>query len=178
MHYRIAKHLIRPRAILRPVKCAACGTRFLASRRSAVYCSNRCRLRAFQARRSPKPEDRSATIIRVLGKLGLFGQVAPSYHNDPTPPTFALMVPRSIAACELNVFWTVSPVTADEIREALKSQGFLDFKQALPADANAKVRPRIPKSEIRNVNSPKTSMKSKPGERQIGAFQPVEPFAG
>ncbi|HEV2901131.1 MAG TPA: hypothetical protein VGX71_25480 [Pseudaminobacter sp.] len=177
MHRQVSKHLLRPRAIVRPIVCAACGTRFLASRSTAVYCSNLCRLRAFKAKHNPKPEDRSASIIRVLRKLDLFGQVAPSYHNDPTPPTFALMIPRSIAACEINVFWSVSPVTADEVGEALKSQGFLDFKQAVPASANAKVRPRIPRSEIRNANSPKNSMKSVSAKRQSGAFPPVEPFS-
>lgn len=177
MHQKISKHLFRARAIVRPAKCAACGAPFLASRCTATYCSNPCRLRAWKAKHNPKLEDRSTTIVRVLRKLGLIAQVAPSYRSDPTPPTFALMTPRAIAACEVNVFWTVAPITADEVAEALKSQGFLDFKQALPAGANAKVRPRIPRSEIRNANSPKTSMKSVPAERQIGAFQPVEPFS-
>ena len=175
---QISKELLRPRAIARPAVCVECRTRFFGKRKTAKFCSNLCRQRAFQTKHNPQPEDRSALIVGVLHKLGWIGQVAPIYKRDPTSPTFALLVPRSIAADEINVLWTVSPATAVEVAEALKSQGILDHRQPLPKGANAKVLSRLPRFEIRNANSPKTSTKSVHRTQPKGPKSAVEPFWG
>ena len=52
--------------------CLTCGTDFEAKRRDHRYCSPKCRLRAFEAKREAKGQERDAQVRMLLRQaLGL-----------------------------------------------------------------------------------------------------------
>ncbi len=46
--------------------CLTCGTEFEAKRRDHRFCSPKCRLRAFEAKREAKHQDRDAQVRMLL----------------------------------------------------------------------------------------------------------------
>ncbi len=46
--------------------CLTCGTEFEPRRRDHVFCSAKCRLRAFEAKREAKRQERDAHVRMVL----------------------------------------------------------------------------------------------------------------
>ena len=46
--------------------CTTCGTEFDPRRRDHVFCSAKCRLRAFEAKREAKRQNRDASIRLLL----------------------------------------------------------------------------------------------------------------
>ncbi len=46
--------------------CLTCGTDFEPRRRDHVFCSAKCRLRAFEAKREAKRQERDAQVRMVL----------------------------------------------------------------------------------------------------------------
>ncbi len=46
--------------------CLTCGTEFAPRRRDHRYCSPKCRLRAFEAKREAKHQDRDAHVRMLL----------------------------------------------------------------------------------------------------------------
>jgi hypothetical protein len=151
--------------------CQQCGATFLAVRNSAFFCSDLCRKRAARA----MPENpRPAAIVRALQTLGLIGQVAPAYRSDPTPPTYALMVPRAVAAAEISRTFVAACVSPAEVAEALRNQGILDHLAPLPEGSDRKPGMKHRGSGICHANGPNSSTKSMTGKAGIRAKTPTD----
>lgn len=64
--------------------------------------------------------DDNDKIIAKLKRMGLVGKIWPVFRSDPSPPVFALIVPRRLAADEIGM--------ADaELKRLLKANDIADY---------------------------------------------------
>lgn len=128
------------RGLARAATCEVCSARFEARRASARFCSERCKK---QSQRSGGGDlDRERLVVGWLIGAGYVGQVWPIFKNDRSPAIFALMVPQPTALTELCAARLDLAITVNELRQALRARGVLDWNEPIPALSGTKSRSR------------------------------------
>lgn len=98
--------------------CAHCSAAYRAPRRSSLYCSAKCRLRAHRG-----TEDTNSNALDLLRRWLLrrtyAGQIGPANRRDPRAPVYALTVSRAFALGEWNGWNPGAAMTEEAFASAL-----------------------------------------------------------